>query len=73
VPGNPSLEAVHARTGKALVGGLPAKPEIASMKADELVTRARRAVHEMGGRWLLLGPDCSINPDTPEALMAIRP
>ncbi len=21
------------------------------------------------GRWLLLGPDCSINPDTPEALL----
>jgi hypothetical protein len=23
----------------------------------------------MKGRWLLLGPDCSINPDTPEALL----
>jgi len=73
VDGNPSLDSVHARTGKAVVGGLPAKPEIASMKAEELVTRARRAVDEMSGRWLLLGPDCSINPETPEALMAIRP
>jgi uroporphyrinogen decarboxylase len=70
VPGNPSLDTVHVRTGKAVVGGLPAKPEIASMKADELVTRARRAVDEMSGRWLLLGPDCSVNPDTPEVLMA---
>jgi hypothetical protein len=43
------------------------------MKADELMRRARRAIAEMSGRWLLLGPDCSINPDTPEALMAIRP
>jgi hypothetical protein len=23
----------------------------------------------MGGRWLLLGRDCSVNPDTPELLM----
>ena len=73
VDGNPSLHSVHASTGKAVVGGLPAKPEIASMKAEELVTRARRAVDGMGGRWLLLGPDCSINPETPEALMATRP
>jgi hypothetical protein len=32
----------------------------------------------MSGRWLLLGPDCSINPDTPEARLhavgnAVRP
>lgn len=70
VPGNPSLDTVHVRTGKAVVGGLPAKPEIAAMKADDLARRARRAIDEMSGRWLLLGPDCSINPDTPEALMA---
>jgi uroporphyrinogen decarboxylase len=73
VPGNPTLETVHVQTGKAVVGGLPAKPEIASMKAEELVARARRAVADMSGRWLLLGPDCSINPDTPDTLMAIRP
>jgi hypothetical protein len=23
----------------------------------------------MGGRFLLLGPDCSIDPDTPDAVM----
>ena len=73
VPGNPTLETVHVQTGKAVVGGLPAKPEIASMKAEELERRAQRAIAEMSGRWLLLGPDCSINPDTPDALMAIRP
>jgi len=66
---NPSLSTVHARTGKAVVGGLPAKPEIASMTAETLAARARRAIDEMGGRALLLGPDCSINPDTPDALL----
>jgi uroporphyrinogen decarboxylase len=66
---NPSLAEVHRRTGKAVVGGLPAKPEIASMTAAQIAARARRAVDEMQGRALLLGPDCSINPDTPEALL----
>src|SRR5437773_1885896 len=69
VPGNPSLTAAHRRTGCAVVGGLPAKPEIASLPPKEIETRGRRAIAEMGGRFLLLGPDCSINPDTPEKVM----
>jgi uroporphyrinogen decarboxylase len=69
VPGNPSLAAAHARTGRAVVGGLPAKPAIAGMTAAALVDRAVAATREMNGRWLLLGPDCSINPDTPESLL----
>jgi uroporphyrinogen decarboxylase len=69
VPGNPRLDTMHGRTGRAVVGGLPAKPEIASMTAEDLVARTRRALDEMTGRWLLLGPDCSINPDTPEPLL----
>jgi uroporphyrinogen decarboxylase len=68
-PGNPSLSEVHRRTGRAVLGGLPAKPEIGTMSADELAARARASLAEMGGRYHLLGPDCSINPDTPEALM----
>ena len=69
VPGNPSLKEAQRRTGRAVVGGMPAKPHIATMTADALVARATAAVAEMTGRWLLLGPDCSINPDTPEALL----
>jgi uroporphyrinogen decarboxylase len=70
VPGNPSLAEGHRRTGRAVVGGLPAKPTIASLTAADLEARGRRAVAEMRSRFLLLGPDCSINPDTPEAVMA---
>ncbi len=69
VPGNPTLSEAHARTGRAVVGGLPAKPEIASMTETEVAERARGARREMRGRWLLVGPDCSINPDTPEPLL----
>jgi hypothetical protein len=52
-----------------VVGGLPAKPEIASMGGPALVERAHAAVAEMKGRALLLAPECSINPDTPETLL----
>jgi uroporphyrinogen decarboxylase len=68
-PDNPSLGEAHRLTGRAVVGGLPAKPEIASMTAEALVARTRAAIDEMAGRFLLLGPGCSINPDTPETLL----
>jgi uroporphyrinogen decarboxylase len=69
VPGNPSLREAHHRTGRAVVGGLPAKPEIAAMAPSEVEARGKRAIAEMTGRSLLLGPDCSINPDTPDAVI----
>ncbi|PYM11782.1 MAG: hypothetical protein DMD81_25945 [Candidatus Rokuibacteriota bacterium] len=31
--------------------------------------RVSAALLDTGGRWLLLAPDCSVNPDTPEVLM----
>ena len=68
-PGNPSLSEAHRRTGRAVVGGLPAKPEIAGLPPADVEAHGRRAIGEMGGRFLLLGPDCSINPDTPDAVM----
>lgn len=69
VPGNPSLADGHRRTGRAVVGGIPGKPEIKSMTAEAVAERARSAIAELDGRWLLLGPDCSINPDTPDELL----
>ena len=69
VPGNPSLTDAHKRTGRAVIGGLPAKPVIAALPPAEVDARGRRAIAEMGSRFLLLGPDCSIDPDTPDAVM----
>jgi uroporphyrinogen decarboxylase len=69
VPGNPSLKAAHARTGRAVIGGLPAKPVIKGLPPPELEARGRRAIAEMSGRFLILGPDCSIDPDTPDEVM----
>ena len=67
--GNPSLAEGRRRTGRAVMGGLPAKPVIATLTAEAVAGHARAAVHALGGRGLLLGPDCSIDPDTPEALL----
>jgi uroporphyrinogen decarboxylase len=67
--GNPSLREGHRRTGRAVMGGLPAKPVIATLTPDAVAERARAAVKDMEGRALLLGPDCSVNPDTPDALL----
>jgi uroporphyrinogen decarboxylase len=67
--GNPSLREGHRRSGRAVMGGLPAKPVIATLTPDAVAGHARAAVRDMDGRALLLGPDCSINPDTPEALL----
>jgi uroporphyrinogen decarboxylase len=69
VPGNPTLAEGRLKTGRAVVGGFPAKPDIAGFTAEALAGRARSAIAEMQGRRLLLGPDCSINPDTPEPLL----
>jgi uroporphyrinogen decarboxylase len=69
VPGNPSLAEGHRRTGLAVVGGLPAKPVMGRLAPADVEARGRRTISEMSGRFLLLGPDCSINPDTPDAVM----
>jgi uroporphyrinogen decarboxylase len=67
-PGNPSLHDGQRRIGRAVMGGLPAKAALASMTASSVAERARAAIAEMDGRWLLLGPDCSVNPDTRDEL-----
>ena len=68
-PGNPGLAEARDRTGRAVLGGLPGKPQIGGMQPDALVERARSSIAETGGHMHLLGPDCSINPGTPDSLM----
>jgi uroporphyrinogen decarboxylase len=67
--GNPSLAEGRRRSGRAVMGGLPAKPVLATLSPEAVAERARAAVQETGGRALLLGPGCSIDPDTPDALL----
>ena len=67
--GNPSLREAHRRTGRAVMGGLPAKPVIATLTTEVVAGHVHAAVGATSSRGLLLGPDCSINPDTPDALL----
>jgi uroporphyrinogen decarboxylase len=66
---NPTLSEGHRRTGKAVVGGVPAKPRLKTMTPAEVVERAEAAIQDTQGRWYLMSADCSINPDTPDELL----
>jgi uroporphyrinogen decarboxylase len=66
-PGNPGLAEGHRRTGKAVMGGLPAA--LADCTAADVAERVRAARGAMAGRWLLLAPGCSIDIATPEAVL----
>ena len=68
-PGNPSLPEGRRRTGRAVVCGLPAKPVIATLTTEVVAGHVHASVGATSSRGLLLGPDCSINPDTPEPLL----
>ncbi|MDA0675705.1 MAG: uroporphyrinogen decarboxylase, partial [Proteobacteria bacterium] len=68
-PGNPRLAEVQKRTGRAVLGALPGKPQIGGMSPAALVGCARVSLAETGGTHHLLGPDCSINAGTPDALL----
>jgi uroporphyrinogen decarboxylase len=73
VPGNPSLAEGHQRTGRAAIGGIPAKTGLKSMTETQIREGMEAAVAEMSGRWLLFGPHCSIDPGMPElVLLAAR-
>ena len=69
-PGNPRLAEARERTGRAVLGGLPGKPQIGGMQPDALVACAHKSIAETCGRKHLLGPDCSINPGTLDVLMS---
>ena len=53
-----AVEAMAAVSALPLAGGIVGRTR-----------EAAAAIGEMAGRWLLLGPDCSINPETPEPLL----
>lgn len=68
-PGNPGLAQMQAATGKTVLGGAPGKPQFAALSAEALRQHVRASLEAQQGRRQLLGPDCSINPGTPAALI----
>jgi uroporphyrinogen decarboxylase len=68
--GNPDLATGAKKTGRPVLGGISAKPQLRTMTADQVRAEALAAIESTGGRGLLLAPGCSIDFDTPEANIA---
>ena len=66
---NRNLDGILRNVEAVFVLKFLARWAYAAMTPEAVSERARAAIGEMGGRWLLLGPDCSVNPDTPEAVL----
>ncbi len=80
-PSNPSLSDIVSKTDKALMGGVNQQQTILEGSPADVAAEAQDAIREAGGRRpdgrqsgrFLLAPECSIDPQTPEAnLRAMR-
>lgn len=61
-PHNPTLTEMHGLLGRTMLTGIPGKPVFGADPQASLFRHARNAVAETGGRHLILGPGCSVNP-----------
>ena len=66
-PGNPSLAQARDRARRAVIGGVSPKPQIRTMTPQQIVAEVDAAIQDTGGTRMMIGPSCSISPDTPEA------
>ena len=66
-PHNPSLAAGRDRARRAVIGGVSPKPQIREMTPAQIAAQVNAALEETGGVQMMIGPGCSISPDTPEA------
>ena len=72
-PGNPTLAEGRDRLGRAVIGGVSPKPRIKSLTVEEVRAEVLGALADTRGKRMMIGPGCSISPDTPEAnLFAAR-
>jgi uroporphyrinogen decarboxylase len=72
-PGNPSLSEGRAMVKRAVIGGVSPKPRIRVMTPEEIRAEVIAALKETDGVQMMIGPGCSISPDTPESnLFAVR-
>jgi uroporphyrinogen decarboxylase len=64
-PGNASLADVRAKTSMALIGGVDERHALLRGSPDDVRAQVREALRQTEGRRFLLGPGCSIAPNTP--------
>jgi uroporphyrinogen decarboxylase len=65
--GNLLLREAHAKTDKAVMGGIDERDMLLRGSLVEVSYQAQDAVLQTGGRRFLLAPGCSISPQTPAA------
>jgi uroporphyrinogen decarboxylase len=70
LPGNPTLAEGHARTDKAVMGGVSEKSTLVNGTTEEVAAEVWEAMRQTAGRRLLVGPGCSIPPPTPQVNLA---
>jgi uroporphyrinogen decarboxylase len=71
--GNPSFAEARALTTKALLGGLGQKTTLAQGDPAAVEREVRSTIEATGGRKVLIGPGCSVDPAAPvENLRAAR-
>ncbi|MBE3577683.1 MAG: hypothetical protein IMX00_08320 [Limnochordales bacterium] len=64
----PSLAEVRQRTSAALIGGID-EVKVFDQTPAEVAASIERAWHEAGGRKFLVGPGCTVAPDTPRRIL----
>jgi len=65
--GNPTLSEGRAMVKRAVIGGVSPKPRIRTMTPEEVRAEVATALTETESRQMMIGPGCSISPDTPES------
>jgi uroporphyrinogen decarboxylase len=65
-PGNPSLSEGREAADRAVIGGVSPKPDILTMTPGQVAQQVQLALEETGGQRMMIGPGCSISPDTPD-------
>ncbi len=73
LPGNPSLREGLEKTPRAVIGGISEKTTLVNGSPEDVATEAIAALDQTGGRRFLMGPGCTIPPQSPAAnLRAVR-
>lgn len=65
--GNPSLAEGRTMSGRAVMGGLNQRSTLVYGPGSKIEAEARSAIHETGGRGMLLAPGCSVPPRVRDA------
>jgi uroporphyrinogen decarboxylase len=70
-PHNPGLTAMNSMFDRAMLTGVPGKPDFSTTALEKLRAAVQAAIAETNGRKLMIGPGCSTNPGGDEDLFGM--